>query len=94
MRNMLRSQQISEQQASSSTSTHNRVLAGELVDLFEERKFAKSRQDAERVAQKYGVDVEVLESVAKNVTSPSILEGSRRTIVDEDGEERVTMTVC
>lgn len=90
---MLQSQQLSEKQASSSTSTRNRILAGNMVDVLEERKFIATRKELERLAEKNDLDVDVLESVAQCVSSPSILEGSRRTVVDEDGEERVTMLV-
>ena len=94
MGNILRSQQLSEQQASSSTSTRNRIVAASMIDALEERKYAMSQQDLGSIAKKYDLDVDTLENVARTVMSPSILEGSRRTIVDEkNGEERVTMTV-
>jgi len=91
MKDMLRSRDISEQQAASSTSTRNRLRAGSLFDLLEERKFAKSREEVVSMAEKYDVDKNVLERVALTVNSPSVVEGSLRKVVGEDGEERETV---
>ena len=64
-----------------------------MVDLLEERRHVHTRKELEKLSEKYGLDVDVLENVEKNVSNPGILEGSERTIIDEDGEERVTVVV-
>jgi crotonobetainyl-CoA:carnitine CoA-transferase CaiB-like acyl-CoA transferase len=48
------------------------VLSTTLSELLEERKKAKTRVEVVRMAEKYGVEVEKLESVARFVSSPSV----------------------
>jgi len=45
------------------------------------------------LTQKYGIEVEKLESVARHVSSPSIQSGSIVKTVGQDGEEKVSVMV-
>jgi len=81
----------SEAEARSSRPVQNRLLASSLLDLLQERKSATSTSESELLAQKYGIDLEKLQSVARFVNSPSIDEQSVKKTVGEDGVEQVTM---
>lgn len=85
---MLHSRDISEQQASSSTQTQNRILAGSLYQLLEDRKNVQSRAELANLAKSYGIDESVLEGLTRTINSPSVAEDSRRVVTDEAGEER------
>ncbi|KAI5123297.1 hypothetical protein M0805_009318 [Coniferiporia weirii] len=94
MRHILHSRDVSEQQASSLTSTKNRMTAGVLYDLLELRKSVKSQAELSKLASRYDIDSEVLESLLAFANTPSIVEGSRRKILEEDGRERFTTLAC
>lgn len=81
----------SEVEASSARSTHNKLVAGSLQDLLQERKSLTSRDELHKLAQRYDVDPDKLESIARFVNSPSIDEGSIKRTIGEDGAETVTM---
>ena len=83
----------SEDEARSSRQTPNRLVAPQLVELLEERKYASSRKDIEDLAKKYSIDVEKLERLARHVNSVSADRDTVRRWVGEDGNENVTMTV-
>lgn len=69
------------------------MLAGTLYELLEERKLVRTREELEKLASRYEIDVGKLESVARFVNSPSVDEGSVRKEVDRDGVEQVKMKV-
>lgn len=69
------------------------MLAGTLHELLEERKSVTTRDELEKLALRYEIDVDKLESVARFVNSPSVDEGSVRREVDRDGVEQVKMKV-
>lgn len=81
----------SEVEASSARSTHNKLVAGSLQDLLQERKSLTSRDELHKLAQRYDVDPDKLESITRFVNSPSIDEGSIKRTIGEDGAETVTM---
>lgn len=93
VKDMLHSRDISEQQASSSAQTRNRVLAGSLYQLLEERKNVRSRDELTSLANSYGMDETVLERLAQTINSPSIAEETRRMVTNDAGEERMTVMV-
>lgn len=64
-----------------------------LSDLLDERKHVTTRKELESLAERYGIDVEKLESVARFVNTPTVEDGSVRRVTDEDGNEKVTMLV-
>jgi len=91
MKNMLHSRDVSEQQASSSTPTRNRILAGSLYQLLEDRKNVQSRAELASLASSYGVDESILERLTRTVNTPSIAEDTRRMVTNEAGEERMAV---
>ncbi len=93
MRNMLHSRDVSEQQASSSTPTRNRILAGSLYQLLEDRKNVQSRAELASLASSYGVDESILERLTRTVNTPTIAEDTRRMVTKEAGEERMAVLV-
>jgi len=86
----------------------NRLLVSSLVALFEERQGvfgrmsgggaeATTRDDAalRRLAEKYGMDVERLESLARSVNVPRVREDGVRYIKDaQSGEETAISEVA
>lgn len=83
----------SEVEANPSHSTRNRILSSTLSNLLDARK-SLSKTDIEAIENHYGVDAAKLESLARFVNTPSIDEGSRRKMVDENGAEVITSKVC
>ena len=83
----------SEDEARSSRQTPNRLVAPQLVELLEERKYVTSQKDMEVLAKKYSVDVEKLERLARHVNSVSVDQDTVRKWLSEDGNENVTMEV-
>ena len=69
------------------------MLAGTLHELLEERKSVTTQEELEKLASRYEIDVDKLESVARFVNSPSVDEASVRKEVDRDGVEQVKMKV-
>ncbi|EPQ58430.1 hypothetical protein GLOTRDRAFT_35646 [Gloeophyllum trabeum ATCC 11539] len=86
------SRQQSDAQAASSQPVRNRLLAPALSALLEERKHVTSRQDLEKLATQYAVDVDKLDRLARYVNSPSIDETTRTRVLEND-EERITVKV-
>ena len=93
MKRVLQSREASEQQAASYAPPRNRLRASELVDALEQRKAARSREELQEIARKYNMDANVLERIGRFTNTPSIIEGSRRKVVDEEGKERYTLLV-
>jgi len=82
----------SEQEASSSHTTRNRLVAAALMDLLEERKSVVSQLNGlQGLAEKFNLDVAKLQRVAKYVNSPSVDPESVLRTVNDDGTERTTM---
>ena len=95
MSDVLKSRLRSETETSSRShhTARNHLQASVLVELLEERKSSKNRQELVRLAEMYGVDLAKLESVARHVNTPSIDEDSITKRIGENGEETVTMRV-
>ena len=93
MQHLLKSREISEQQAASSQPTKNRILAGDLHSLLTDRKSVMSTQEMESLAGRFTMDVDVLERLSRVVNSPSIDPRSRKYVKEEGGSERLIMTV-
>jgi crotonobetainyl-CoA:carnitine CoA-transferase CaiB-like acyl-CoA transferase len=93
-RDVLKSRPRSESEKSvSHDTTHNHLEVSALFDLLEERKLVRNHQGLVQLAERYGVDLEKLENVARYVNTPSIDEGTRVKRIGENGEETVTMSV-
>lgn len=91
----LQSRLQSEQQASSSQGTRNRIVAAALMDLLDAKK-ALSATDSnglQALAEKYNIDLEKLQRVSQYVNSPTVDPESVVRKVNEDGSERTTMKV-
>jgi hypothetical protein len=92
---MFRSREQSELQASSSShATVNRVLGPVLAQLLEQRQTLPT--DSPKLAdaaKAQGIDIAVLEQVARFVNAPSVKPGSERTKLDDQTVEHVEMTV-
>lgn len=93
MQHILRSRDVSEQQATSHVATKNRMTAGMLFDLLEQRKNISSRDELLDLAKRYDMEVDVLERVATFVNTPSTVADSLRKILEDDGRERITTLV-
>ena len=93
MRNMLQSRVVSEQQANSSTPTQNRILAGGLHQLLEDRKFVKTRAELAKLANRYDMDLDLVERLAQRFKTPTMDEESRRMVTNDKGEERMIVMV-
>ncbi|KAK7693277.1 hypothetical protein QCA50_002844 [Cerrena zonata] len=82
----------SEEEARSSRTVHNRLLASSLVDLLEQRKQVGSLDELKDLAKRYSIDLEKMENLARFVNSHSIDQNSTQRTISEDGAERVKMT--
>lgn len=90
MRHILQTQEASEQQAASRVPPKNRILAGELFEILERRK---SVEEIRHIALQYNLDPDALDRLVRVVNTPSVMPGTRRKVVGENGEERDTMLV-
>jgi hypothetical protein len=89
---MHRTRAQSEVEASAS-NTRNRLLSATLSNLLDERKRAPSLQALENIANKYGMDIVKLESLARFVNSPTIDQGTTAKTRDASGEQMITSEV-
>lgn len=86
----MQTQEASEQQAASRVPPKNRILAGELFEILERRK---SVEEIRHIALQYNLDPDALDRLVRVVNTPSVMPGTRRKVVGENGEERDTMLV-
>ena len=93
MKRVLESRSLSEQQAASHTPPRNRLIASELYDLLERRKYSQSTEELKNLAQQYNMDIEVLKRLTRFVNTPTPLEETRQKVTDEEGQERFTVVV-
>ncbi|KAI0062380.1 hypothetical protein BV25DRAFT_1870471 [Artomyces pyxidatus] len=89
---LFRSRARSEEDAAGAQTPRNRLWGYALAELLDERKTVGTREEYGQLAERFGMDAEKLDSVARYVNSPSIREDSVKRVIGEDGEERVTMT--
>ncbi|KAF8160598.1 hypothetical protein BJ912DRAFT_316837 [Pholiota molesta] len=67
--------------------SRNRLYAFVLSDLLDRRKAVRSRQDLEKLAKEFNIDVDKLESLARFVNSPSIDKATIRPIAGKSEED-------
>jgi len=95
---LFQSRARAEDQATSMRIPRNHLLVSSLVALLEERqKQVPGSGDAalRQLAEKYAMDVERLESLARSVNVPRVREGGVRHIRDaQSGEETVISEVA
>lgn len=90
---MFNSRTQSENEAAASTPTPNRVQAPKLSQLLDERKSTRSARDMEFLAQRFGIDLEKLDAIAKFLSTPSVHEKSTIRVAGKEGEETQIMKV-
>jgi len=79
-----------ESRARSAAATEpakNQLYASVLTDLLDRRKGARSRDDLEKVAREFNIDVAKLETLARFVNSPSINSASIRPVAGKSEED-------
>jgi len=81
---------LSEEQAASSQTPRNRVVAASLVRILDERKSLSTRGQVEALAERYNMDYAVLEKLARFVTSPTSDPSTAKKLVTDEGS-RTTM---
>jgi hypothetical protein len=74
-------------EAAASEPSRNRLYAFVLSDLLDRRKAVRSRQDLEKLAKEFNIDVEKLESLGRFVNSPSINKATIRPIAGKSEED-------
>lgn len=84
-----RSQQEAAMEMKSPAAGHNKLTAGQLANLLDSRKEAKSEAEVKELAKLYGVDYEVVEALAKYVTSPSV---ESKSVIGPEGEAVLTVS--
>ncbi|EAU88136.2 hypothetical protein CC1G_03808 [Coprinopsis cinerea okayama7 len=87
---LFQSRLASEEEASSLKPSKNRLFASSLHDLLNERKAAQTRQDLDKLARKYDVDVDKMERLARFLSTPSVDQALSVKNVDKNGEETLT----
>ncbi|KAJ7343665.1 hypothetical protein DFH08DRAFT_873334 [Mycena albidolilacea] len=81
----------SENQATASAPTQNRLQAPKLATLLDERKSIRTARDMEFLAQRFGVDLEQLDAISKFVNTPSVQANSAVRVTSKDGQEKQTI---
>ncbi|KAJ3886427.1 hypothetical protein GG344DRAFT_57475 [Lentinula edodes] len=93
-RDMIESRRQSEQEAASMHPSRNHVQASTLSYLLDKSKSNASRRELTELTEKYGVDIEKIESLSRHITSPSINSNSVvRKVRNQDGEEELSVMV-
>ncbi|KAF9264845.1 hypothetical protein L218DRAFT_208861 [Marasmius fiardii PR-910] len=90
-RQLLESRIRADQEASSVVPVRNRISASTLSLLLDQRKSAKTSEDAEALGKKYGIDSAKFSVVSRCVNSPSIQLDSVLRAIGKDGEQNVTV---
>jgi len=81
-----------EFEASSSQLPKNHLYSSTLTELFNQRKSAHTQKDLAKLSMAFGIEPDKLESLARFVTSPSVI-GTAPHFIGEDGEGSVTTAV-
>ncbi|KAF9451211.1 hypothetical protein P691DRAFT_808396 [Macrolepiota fuliginosa MF-IS2] len=66
----------------------DRFFADQLSVMLDARKGIENLDMAGRISKDHEIDVNKLESVARFITTPSIMKGAARKFVDKDGNDR------
>lgn len=80
---------VEEEEQIAVTPMSNRIPAQTLSNLLDERKSAKSRAEIEAIAKEYGVDMSVLDELAKHINSPSVSSIKSASAKEEDEETQL-----
>ena len=84
------SAQLSSGGVNNAGAIKNRLNVQTVMALLDERKECKTRKEVEQLAIAYGVDMAILDQLARFVNSPSVESGAhlrqKSSIVVEDGD--------
>lgn len=86
---MLERRAQSEVEAAAPILRRNRLHAPTLIRLLDERKAARTQTGLKELAERYGLDVDVMERIASFVSSPSIPANALRTSLTEGERDEV-----
>ena len=92
MSRILQSRTLSEQQAASNTPIRNRLHASALSTLLDERKSLRTQTEVARLADRYDVDIDLLDRLTRFVNAPSTVTKEPRRDV-QGGETKPEMQV-
>ena len=70
----------------------NHVYSSNLTELLNQRKSAHTQKDVEIFSKQFGIELDKLESLARFVTSPSVMSTATHS-TSKNGKEFIT-TVC
>ncbi|KAM0792316.1 hypothetical protein ACM66B_005001 [Microbotryomycetes sp. NB124-2] len=82
-----RRRKTEDELAEATTSSPKHMSAGHLANLLDERKSKKSSQEIKDLCKEYGVDYDVVESLAQHINTPSISRIPLPTSVDKDDDK-------
>jgi hypothetical protein len=85
---MYRNLQDSENMAASGSTPRNRLQPSDLAGLFDERKTVASQLELDRLAERYNMDGDVVERLARYVNTPSVTEAGTQTARSAEGDEQ------
>ncbi|CAK5279614.1 unnamed protein product, partial [Mycena citricolor] len=83
----------SETDAESPTPIRNRMPAPRLSLLLDQRKSVKTRRDMEFLAARYGLDLDMLDAVAKFVNTPSVQQSDMARSVGAADHKQILRAV-
>ncbi|GAA5910939.1 uncharacterized protein JCM6883_000650 [Sporobolomyces salmoneus] len=84
MLGILQERQRVDDAVAAGISTPNQLSARSLSNLLDDRKSAKSKEEADQIAVEYGMDPELVRTLARHVNSPSISMVLPSSDPDED----------
>jgi hypothetical protein len=79
--------------AASNRAPRNRLQVPVLASLLDERKALTSRFELDRLAERYNMDGELLERLARYVNTPSVSKEAVRMTMTENNEQVKKMLV-
>ncbi|GAA5932673.1 uncharacterized protein JCM15063_002174 [Sporobolomyces koalae] len=84
MLGILQERQRVDDAVAAGISTPDQLSARALSNLLDDRKSAKSKQEADEIAREYGMDPKLIDELARHINSPSISMVLPSSDPDED----------
>lgn len=94
MLGILQERQRVDDAVAAGISTPDQLSARSLSNLLDDRKSAKTAQEADEIAVEYGMDPKLIRELAKHINSPSISMVLPSSDPDEDDRRLVRSRVC
>lgn len=94
MLGILQERQRVDDAVAAGISTPDQLSARSLSNLLDDRKSAKTAQEADEIAVEYGMDPKLIRELAKHINSPSISMVLPSSDPDEDDRRLVRSSVC